>query len=51
MAYSPISDPARYQADIRRGDAYSILPAYTTEGYLPYTGIKKGYYSKEEIIE
>lgn len=51
MAYSPIGDPARYQADIRRGDAYSILPAYTTEGYLPCTGIKKGYYSKEEIIE
>ena len=51
MAYAPIGDPARYHGDMRRGDTYSILPAYTTEGYLPCTGIKKGYYSKDEILD
>lgn len=50
MAYAPIGDPARYHGDMRRGDTYSILPAYTTAGYLPCTGIKKGYYSKEDIL-
>ena len=51
MAYAPIGDPARYHRDMRRGDTYSILPAYTTDGYLPCTGIKKGYYNKDEIID
>ena len=51
MAYAPIGDPARYHADMRRGDTVSILPAYTTAGYLPCTGIKKGYYSKEDILD
>ncbi len=51
MAYTPISDPARYYSDMRRGDTYGILPAYTTKGYLPYTGIKKVYYSKDDIID
>lgn len=51
IAYAPIGDPARYHGDMRRGDTYSILPAYTTEGYLPCTGIKKGYYSKDEILD
>lgn len=51
MAYAPIGDPARYHGDMRRGDMYSVLPAYTTDGYLPYTGIKKGYYSKDDIID
>lgn len=51
MAYAPIGDPARYHGDMRRGDTYSILPAYTTAGYLPCTEIKKGYYSKEDILD
>lgn len=51
MAYSPIGDPARYHGDMRRGDTYSILPAYTTIGYLPCTGIKQGYYNKEDLIK
>lgn len=51
MAYAPIGDPARYYGDIRRGDTYSVLLAYTTDGYLPCTGIKKGYYSKDDIID
>ena len=50
MAYAPIGDPARYRADMRRGDTYSILPAYTTAGYLPCIGIKQGYYKKEDLI-
>lgn len=50
MAYAPIGDPARYHSDMRRGDTYSILPAYTTDGYLPCTGIKQGYYSKDDLL-
>ena len=46
MAYTPIGDPAWYYTDIRRGDTVSVLPVYTTAGYLPYTEIKKGYYSR-----
>lgn len=51
MAYAPIGDPARYHADIRRGDTVSVLPAYTTAGYLPCTAIKKGYFNKEAILD
>ena len=51
MAYAPIGEAARYRGDMRRGDTYSILPAYTTEGYLPCTGVKKGYYDTDDIIE
>ena len=51
IAYAPIGDPARYQADIRRGDTYSILPAYTTEGYLPCTGVKKGIFNVEHLLD
>ena len=50
MAYSPIGSPARYQGDMRRGDTYSVLPANTTSGYLPCTGIKQGYYNKVDIL-
>ena len=32
MAYRPIGDPARWKDDIRRGDTWSVLPAYTVEG-------------------
>jgi hypothetical protein len=38
-AYGPIKQPARYANDITRGDTWSILLAYTTNGYLPCTGI------------
>ena len=51
IAYTLISDPARYYIDIKRGDTVSVLPIYTTAGYLPYIGIKKGYYSKEDILD
>lgn len=37
-AYAPIGDPARWSDNCKRGDTWSILPAYTTTGYLPCTG-------------
>ena len=49
MAYSAIGTDARYSEDMRRGDTYSILPAYTLEGYLPCTGIKKGFYNSDQF--
>ena len=51
MAYGPIGDPARYHDDMDRGDTWSILPAYTKNGYLPCTGIRKGYYNTEAFVE
>jgi len=45
MAYELIGEPIRYSADIRRGVTWSILPTYTTEGYLLYTGVKEGYFT------
>ncbi len=51
IAYTPIGDPARYHADIRRGNTISVLPTYITAGYLPCTAIKKGYFNKEVILD
>ena len=34
---------------MRRGETYFILPAYTTDGYLPCTGLKLGYYNSENF--
>ena len=51
ITYTLIGNPTRYYIDIRRGNIVSVLPIYTTTGYLPYTGIKKGYYSKEDILD
>ncbi|KAF9730160.1 hypothetical protein PMIN01_12093 [Paraphaeosphaeria minitans] len=50
-AYAPIGEEMRYTQDIKRGKTWAILPAYTVDGYLPCTGIKEGYYSREEFIE
>ena len=51
IAYASIGDPARYHGDIERGDTYSVLPVYTTAGYLPCTEIKQGFYSKEDLLD
>ena len=51
LAYAPIGQPARWEDNMRRGDTWSILPAYTTDGYLLCTGIKKGYYNGESFFE
>ena len=50
IAYAPIGQQARYSEDLRRGDTWSILPAYTTDGYLPCTGICKGYFNSDAFL-
>ncbi|KAK7177785.1 hypothetical protein PSPO01_16169 [Paraphaeosphaeria sporulosa] len=51
-AYAPVGSECRYSQDIRRGDTWAILPAYTAQhGYLPCTGVREGYYSHEDFIE
>jgi transposase len=49
--YAPIGSLARYRANINRGQTYSILPALDIDGYLPCTGIKKGYFNREEFMD
>ena len=50
MAYAPIGHPARWPDDLTRGKTWSILPAYTIDGYLPCIGIREGYYKREDFI-
>lgn len=50
-AWAPIGEPARYNADISRGRSWSVLPAYTIDGYLPCTSIREGYFNTELIVE
>ena len=50
-AYAPIGHPARYKTDISRGKTYSILPALDIDGYLPCTGIKEGYFNRDDLLE
>jgi transposase len=49
--YAPVGHKSRYTQNIKRGDTWTILPAYTIHGYLPCTAIKEGYFSKEDFIE
>src|SRR6267378_1433622 len=49
MAYAPIGHEARYSASVRRGKTWSILAAMTLEGWLDCTGIKEGYYNRENL--
>ena len=51
MAYGPIGQEVRWSQDVRRGATYSILPAYTDDGFLPCTGIKEGFYKSDEFYE
>ena len=50
MAYAPIGQLARYSNDMTRGDTWSILLAYTTEEYLPCTGIRKGFFNQDAFL-
>jgi transposase len=50
MAYGPIGDPARYSDDMTRGDTWGILPAYTTNGYLPCAGIRQGFFNGDAFV-
>jgi transposase len=49
--YGSIGEATRWSQDMTRGITYSILPAYTIDGYLPCTGIKKGFYNNEEFYD
>ena len=40
--YAPVGQPGQYHASRTRGYTWSILPAYTVDGFLPCTGIKEG---------
>jgi DDE superfamily endonuclease len=50
VAYGPIGQPTRYSDNMNRGATWSNLPAYTTEGYLPCTGIQQGYFDGEAFL-
>jgi len=50
MAYGPIGSPARYSNEMTRGDTWSILPAYTVDGYLPCTSIRKGFFNRDAFV-
>ena len=50
MAYAPIGQPARYCDDLTRGASWSVLPAYTVDGYLPCTAIREGYFNQEAFL-
>ena len=47
MVYAPVGEPGRYHADPTRGQHWSVLPAYTVDGYLPCTGFKQGWFNAE----
>lgn len=50
-AWAPIREPTRYNADMTRGRSWSVLPAYTVDGYLPCTSIQEGYFNTTLILE
>ena len=41
-AHILVSEPARYHVSRRKGYSWSVLPAYTIDGYLSYIGVKEG---------
>ena len=45
-----IGQAARYRASRTRGKSWSVLPVYTTEGYLPYTGFRHGWFNEEAFF-
>ena len=49
--YAPIGNPVRSSDDIRRGDTWSILPAYTMKKDLPCTQIRQGYLNQEALFD
>lgn len=49
-AWAPIGEPARYRCDLSRGSTWSILPAYTVDGYLDCTAIRPGYFNGEAFF-
>ena len=49
MIYVPIGAPTHYYDDMTRGNIWSILPAYTVNGYLLCTDIKKSFYNSDQF--
>ena len=45
-AWAAIGQPARYHEDPSRGESWSVLP-----GYLPCTGIRRGYFNAEAFFQ
>uniref|UniRef100_A0A093X9Y0 Uncharacterized protein y4pE/y4sA n=1 Tax=Talaromyces marneffei PM1 TaxID=1077442 RepID=A0A093X9Y0_TALMA len=50
-AYSAVGEDAEIEDSINRGSTWSICAAMTLDGYLPCTGVKKGYFSAENFAE
>ena len=50
IAYRPIGSPACYADDIAQGNTWSILPAYTVDGYLPCIGIQLGFFNGDAFV-
>ena len=50
MTYSPIDQSARWMDDMTRGRTWSILSAYTVDGYLSCTTIREGYFNAEDFL-
>ena len=49
-AYGPIGNDIRYPVDIQRRCTWSICAAIITSGWLPYTGVKEGYFQTPDIL-
>jgi transposase len=50
QAYGPIGQDIRYPANTQRGPTWSICAATTVQGWLPCTGVKKGYFSTPDLL-
>lgn len=48
---APVGQEGRYHASRQRGHGWSVLPAYTSEGYLPCTAIKEGWFNGDELYD
>ena len=49
-AYALVGQPGRYHASRQRGYSWSVLPAYTINGYPPCTGIKQGWFNADAFF-
>jgi transposase len=50
-AWAPIGNAARYTADMSRRHSWSLLAAYSINGYLPGWLVKQGYHDTESFLE
>lgn len=47
--YSRVGHSGRYDGDISRGKCWSVLPAFTVDGYLPCTLIQEGSINSDDF--